>query len=178
MANDQLGQSKEQDDERVREQASRVSSWLDQEQHLHVLNRSPDPVARVRIAFNAAWFLADPGGDPAQVHVAYRVGLPSLSPCSETVIDPKTLAYLPPSAKSTSWFGPRFGTWDGVKKLPSYAAHTLIGLWFTDRDGVAWSRRAGVLAHDRQQVEPGLVGVVQGEPKVREASGCGSDAKS
>lgn len=172
VAADQLNESREQHDDQQREQASRVSIWNDGglSQRIHLLNRSPDPVADVHLSLNAVWNIRESRS------VAFNLLLRGLPPCSETVIDTEDLRYSPGKGFSgNGWDIPTALQLSGLAPIPDSASLRVRGLWFVDRDGESWSRKEGVLAHDPVEGAEGELGLDTKEPQVRSASGCGAD---
>ncbi|MGW9032943.1 hypothetical protein ACWGQ5_55355 [Streptomyces sp. NPDC055722] len=103
---DQLAQSREQQEDKQREQAARVSMWVDEAVsagrpgvlgvRVHLSNRSPDPVTLVKTSF---WADNDAPSDyPDDAKVIFNLGLDSLPPCSDTVIEEKSMRYTEASA--------------------------------------------------------------------------------
>ncbi|MFI6645683.1 hypothetical protein [Streptomyces sp. NPDC050504] len=180
VAADQLEQSREQTEEKQRDQAARVSYWVGRGQkgegRLQVMNRSADPVANLGITFVVT------EGDTRRGPVAFKVVLPSLPPCSSVVIEGKSLRYTkadPQKDRGTYWLPvTEANDFDlDLKDLPDYAAFDRAGIDFQDRDGTYWLRQRGRLAKDEfLSVEhtPAGSGRVLGEPPVRSVESCGN----
>lgn len=170
---DQLAQSREQGDDRKRAQAARVSYWVDQapntERRLHLMNRSPDPVANVWIFFHS-W-------TPSSIAVQFIVRRDSLPPCSETLIEGSALEYLPAPERWSGKPGRKDPEWVQFEEAP---AITPTALYFTDRDGREWRRRFGTLtlgeSSEREHVFRGLDGRITKVPLVKPVIACGDDA--
>ncbi|MBC2906211.1 hypothetical protein [Streptomyces cupreus] len=92
VAQDQLEQSQEDAEAKRRAQAARVSYWADRQQdgtwRVHVMNRSPDPIANVGLGFEAHFV---PG---LRESVAFTVRVPSVPPCSDMVVEQEALRYI------------------------------------------------------------------------------------
>lgn len=187
VAADQLDQSKWQNEDKRRAHASRVSYWITGrvagDTQIHVMNRSPDPVDHVRIHFTA--------GELKEKGVVFFVSLPSLPPCTETVIDGKSLRYKEgESADQSGGTGPLrpdHASPDLYNDLPGGTYVQLRGLNFVDRNGLPWTRIDGKLTQENRRPDSlggawtGVVvgeAKVVGEPKVRAVEACGDDAKS
>ncbi len=179
VAADQLEQSREQAEEKQREQAARVSFWVGRGQkgegRLNVMNRSADPVANVGIAFMVV------EGDTSRGPVAFRVILPSLPPCSSVIIEGKSLKYAKADSqkeRGTYWLpvteANDFGL--NLKDLPDYAAFDQAAIDFQDRDGTYWVRQDGrLIKNETLSIEhtPAGSGRVVGEPLVQAIKSCG-----
>ncbi|WP_430378181.1 hypothetical protein [Streptomyces sp. B1-3] len=188
VAQDQLNQSDEAAVKEERAQASRVSAWTSQDPHgkwlIHVMNRSPDPIAEVYVSFVY---------DDAMVsRVKWAVALQSLPPCSDMTISQGQLKFdvkLP--SGNTGWSRPE-------DTLPKLKGHRWLSLdrpntrlqldraAFTDRNGVGWLRHQGRLF--RLPARPlgaltgvagpvdapsGFAGLVLGQPTYRAIGECG-----
>uniref|UniRef100_A0AAU1I9I2 Uncharacterized protein n=1 Tax=Streptomyces sp. NBC_00180 TaxID=2903632 RepID=A0AAU1I9I2_9ACTN len=146
VAKDQLDQSREQADEETRWQASRVTYWIDAASRtpsVHIMNRSPDPVSQVSMAF----FVRLPDGEQ---NLLFPVAVGELPPCSELVISMSALRYSKGTAwNKESWYFPVAG------RTTSLVADQSVphGAWFdgvprfdfVDREGVDWNRSDGDL---------------------------------
>ncbi|MFD7446397.1 hypothetical protein [Streptomyces sp. NPDC059909] len=193
VAADQLEQ---QNEDKQRAHASRVSYWITGRvadgAQIHVMNRSPDPVDHVRIHFTAGERdqYAD-GRLPGHKDVVFFVVLPSLPPCTETVIDGKSLRYKEGESADQSGSAeplrPDHAGPDLYNGLPGGTYLQLRGLNFVDRNGVPWTRMDGKLTQENRRPDSlggawtGVVvgeAKVVGEPKVRAVEACGDDAKS
>lgn len=183
---DQLEQSREDTDQKIRGQAVRAAYWVDKardgKQRLHVMNRSPDPVSKVFVSFvlrPAEWKPGDPG------KARFSLRWPSMSPCSALVIDQTAMRYHKLGAAHMP--SPMVDTdKEWWKKFPDNVSRTIEveALLFTDREGVNWRRAKGKLEHARRgdrgkvtMVREGMRGGgIQGEPPVQPVKSCGGDA--
>ncbi|MFD7232089.1 hypothetical protein [Streptomyces sp. NPDC059881] len=195
VAAGQLEQSKEQNDDKRRAHASRVSYWITggvgDGAQIHVMNRSPDPVEHVRIHFTAGEPSEyEDGRLPGDKDVVFFVVLPSLPPCTETVIDGKSLRYKEGATTqkpgTAEPLRPDRAGPDVYNDLPGGTYLQLRGLNFVDRDGLPWTRMDGNLTQENRRPDSlggawtGVVvgeAKVVGEPKVRAVEACGDDAK-
>jgi hypothetical protein len=139
VARDQLAQSREDSERSKREQASRVSYWVENDEtRLHVMNRSLDPIQNVIVYFMAG--LWDYGVTP----VAYAVALRSIPPCSEVLFERQNLRWRQP--KKTERLEARGPLVDRPEEISEYHKLTkprtlrLTNLLFADRDGFRWAR--------------------------------------
>ncbi|WP_158939363.1 hypothetical protein [Streptomyces sp. NRRL S-87] len=182
VADDQLKQSQHVADEKKREQAARVSYWVNVEpggtSRLHLTNRSPDPVANLDVTFTVRL-----RGLPATLplekrRVSFAVGVPSLPPCSDLVLTPHDMRYREGLSREAVFLGlyekpPSGGKWSSFKGHPWISIYTAD---FTDHNGVRWRRLSdGVLAvveerPDRPRGLPGVVLTVPPQP----LKSCGS----
>ncbi|WP_369275804.1 hypothetical protein AB5J55_42910 [Streptomyces sp. R11] len=120
VSRDQLQQSRENNEYDAREQALRVSFWIDRSpspMHVYLLNRSPDPVPLVTFRFRV-WYQDENGSYDVMVQPM------SLPPCTEVVLAQEDLLIQGPS-----------GFWElqGLR-------WEVRGLHFGDRDGRHWLR--------------------------------------
>ncbi|MEU6649483.1 hypothetical protein ABZ904_08550 [Streptomyces sp. NPDC046900] len=186
---DQLAHSREQDADKQRQQAATVSYWVDHapngDARLHLMNRSADPVADIRVLFNggvhppvnfAGWPLFP---DP----VLFWLELPSLPPCTDSVIEAASLMYSPEVRGEESDSG--VPPWMGIAekgevkgwKVP-YQGDLVVSLFkFVDRNGESWVRSEGKLENRSLSVVEGTFpsdyqGRVASEPFVKAAEGC------
>ncbi|WP_326615726.1 hypothetical protein OG863_00580 [Streptomyces decoyicus] len=168
VAEEQLDQSREDADRKEREQAMRVATWMAQDgdgaQHLHLVNRSPDPIA------GAVWDIkVDLGTSSFGNRVFIREALSGLGPCSEMVINWTALEY------QEKWGGK-------YRKVPDTHAMQMA-VAFTDRNGTVWERYGGRLTEitdfphvgplDRQPNEKVRIGRIVGKPSLKQAASCG-----
>ncbi|MGW0163620.1 hypothetical protein ACWDWT_00295 [Streptomyces sp. NPDC003343] len=179
---DQLAQSREQQEDKRREQAARVSYWVDvgpkDEGRFHVMNRSPDPVSNLQIVFLV---YADPPGP-----VAFQVFLPSLTPCSALTIEGKSLKYLKyekgDEDENGYWppLSPEAADGMHLEDYPDSVGFLKARIGFQDRNGVYWARANGALTkgHVSLARTPAGYGQVLGEPRVQPVDNCGDDAAS
>ncbi|MFI1726457.1 hypothetical protein [Streptomyces sp. NPDC020489] len=170
VASDQLKQSQEAANEKRREQAARVSYWVDVQPDgtpwLHLTNRSPDPI------FNATMlFVADRGeppdeDDPVLWTVVFVVKVPSVPPCSDLVFTSNDMRYgtdedLSPPSDGHPLAKPPGADWLSFDKPPSILTEWVV---YTDREGVMWERRGTGLLTQPAELEfatqPGVPGVV------------------
>ncbi|MDX2813419.1 hypothetical protein PV410_12780 [Streptomyces sp. PA03-5A] len=183
---DQLEQSREQAQQRTRDQAGHVSYWVDHSSEgvssLHLMNRSPDPVADVKIIFRA--FVGVDKNEERQ-YAVFNVMLNSLPPCTTTDVDRQNLFYVGPYGTETSliFAAPlnkrRYMAPGGLKKVGDVELEA-VGIAFVDRDGERWVRKAGKLSEGEElhPVPSKAYGALKVNPPVRAVEGCGSDAKS
>ncbi len=175
---DQLAQSREQAEEKQREQAARVSLWEDvgpkSESRLHVMNRSPDPLSNLLIVFLVS---QDPPGD-----VAFQVEIPALTACSVLTIEGKSLKYYvedDPSEGDSSW--PPLSEADAkgidLGDFEDRVGFLEASVGFQDRNGVYWARFNGALTRGDVSIgrTPGRYGQVVGWPQVKPVDNCGDD---
>jgi hypothetical protein len=186
VAQDQLHQSKEAEAKEERAQASRVSAWtsLDarDEWVIHVMNRSPDPIAPVELRFT----LSTPASS-----VLSGVYLASVPPCTDQTITQKQLIYYPDQLEPGTDVGldrpartmpsPK----EGWRRVPREGTYNLFldGVVFGDRNGSRWVRNDGTLNrwHDglvTLQAGRGVFkyrGRVVGQPKDHTIKECGED---
>ncbi|WP_369247203.1 hypothetical protein [Streptomyces sp. R41] len=138
QSKDQLQQSREEASQAARAQALRVTYWYDQNDefdrpsdapmHLHLMNRSPDPVQALFLQFT----LQDAGVDATR---EVNIVLTSLPPCSELVLNQEFLRV--DLEKAFPW-----------RKLTPGETLGVNWLSFTDRDSVRWTRSDGKLSRD------------------------------
>ncbi|QKZ20909.1 hypothetical protein [Streptomyces chartreusis] len=188
VAADQLTQSRQQDEERMRAatermraQASRISVWSDRTRdgkvRVHLMNRSPDPVTRVFVAFT----MEEMGDMPSSVDFAVK--LDSLPPCSDSIIEQKTLRWATdfrPHAKYP-WAPPGLPLLEEDEDWASlnYGVPRVAGIAFSDRDGIGWVRQGGGLSSGGEATLRlgrelrGVVGRLRSEPLVQPAKACG-----
>ncbi|WP_406481986.1 hypothetical protein [Streptomyces sp. NBC_01615] len=181
VAADQLEQSREQAEEKQREQAARVSYWVDRGQkgegRLYVMNRSADPVANLGITFRVV------EGDTSRGPVAFKVSFPSLPPCSSVIIETKSLKYTKADSgedRETFWLPvTEANDFDlSLKDLPDYVGFGQPAIGFQDRDGTYWARQDGGLTKDEVisiEHTPAGSGRVLGEPSVQAVKSCGDN---
>ncbi|MFF5968250.1 hypothetical protein ACFY64_31910 [Streptomyces collinus] len=183
VAQDQLEQSQEDSDRAKREQASRVSYWVDIDGgRLHLANRSLDPVQEVRLWFTAGslgvWWQSG-----SSRPVRFAVYLRSVPPCSEVLFERKDF-------RSTS--SPRIFEAtprpplrhdavinDAYKDVSDVLPLYFDQLEFVDRDGVRWRRdRDADLEEAKdwkplyQGGKPTFIGVLVKYPPVKPLKNC------
>lgn len=166
VAQSQLNQADEAAVKEERAQASRVSGWASQDAQgkwlFHVMNRSPDPIARVFLSF--APIIPD-----AKVSPVWAVMVASVPPCTEMTIKQRQLMYnlddaalrgLPGNAFTLPMASPpkREKGWRYLD--PGYRYWKLGDVGFTDRNGVDWVRKDG----GRLERGPGISVVGHGDP--------------
>ncbi|MER5531908.1 hypothetical protein ABT075_46265 [Streptomyces sp. NPDC002677] len=177
---DQLVQSREQQEDKQREQAARVSAWVDRSNkevsRLHLSNRSPDPVNGVKVRF-----LATDSQVGSFVVIWFNIQLDSLPPCSDTVIKQEDLRFF----KVHHYFDYGWLTvpvdWKdkaGAHKFKK--AHFFDpDVTFADRDGVKWSRLRGNLSRSAdvhpKYVAPWVAEAIK-PPSVQPISDCGDNS--
>lgn len=185
VSRDQLTQSREDAEKSDREQASRVSTWVDYGKdggiQLHLMNRSPDPVAYVEMYFDAKvgdW-------NHTKLDVAYALNLPSVPPCSELVLAPDDWMYRIPKGKSyfpESHRAP-LRPEDGWKPQPTPDMIEVQYLTFADRQGTTWQRDHGDLepweadhALPVEEADQSGMGGMKQAPRVKPVPSCGEGA--
>ncbi|GGX15989.1 hypothetical protein GCM10010321_32850 [Streptomyces chartreusis] len=185
VAADQLTQSRQQDEERkraaterTRAQASRISIWSDRTRdgkvRVHLMNRSPDPVTRIFVAFAMLQVWGNPD------LTSFAVKLDSLPPCSDSIIEQKTLRWATESRPHTQhpWESPGFLEGEDWSSL-DYGVPHVAGIAFSDRDGIGWVRQEGGLSSGREALLQlgrelhGVEGRLTSEPLVQPAKACG-----
>ncbi|GGQ58643.1 hypothetical protein GCM10010216_20730 [Streptomyces flaveolus] len=185
VAQNQLDQAHEAASKEERAQASRVSAWASQDSRgkwlFHVMNRSPDPIARVFVSF-APWL---PDEENAPV---WAVMVMSVPPCTDMTINQHQLkynlddplrrlnneAYSFPDLSSP----PEGKGWRSVDRENVY--WELGDVAFTDRNGVDWVREGGgrlKRPHEKlSTVGHGVPGRVFGKLTYREVKECDDSA--
>lgn len=165
VAQDQLEQSREDSGQREREQAARVTYWMDGSfwggtERIHVVNRSPDAVSFIQITLRVT--------KDKETWEPYTLAERGLHPCSEIVFDPAKLQLTELGDDATS---PLTDVgWD------------IESLHFIDRKGQLWSRTERTLTKSagRSGVgdADGDTGAVtpDGPPQIKTVEPCGSDA--
>ncbi|MEH0535800.1 hypothetical protein QBB31_14350 [Streptomyces scabiei] len=177
VAQDQLNQSEEAAVKEERAQASRVSAWTNQDSHgkwlIHVMNRSPDPIAQVYLSFEPLTIDTEEGA-------AWNVLVMSVPPCTDMVISQGQLEYRDnsrPYADLEEFRMPqvpfREEGWTELKQVKRFMMLGPVG--FTDRNGVAWMRQEGRLSRRSggMPVRHGNQGLVFGQPAYRTIEECG-----
>ncbi|GLX49026.1 hypothetical protein Shyhy01_19760 [Streptomyces hygroscopicus subsp. hygroscopicus] len=123
---DQLKQSREDSDRQARQQAGRITFWIEDEnevgatRNIHVVNRSPDAVSEMSLAFSVELF-------GKNYRKPFVLTLDTLRPCAEAIYKPGDLGvYLGSGgAAKTELSGTGWGPWY---------------LEFLDSNGKAWMR--------------------------------------
>lgn len=153
-AKDQLGQSKKDSERDMRDQASKVTFWLEYPSsgagpELHVLNRSLDPVTDAYMEIRRF-----------KVGL-YAMVLRDLGPCTEFVFDSPKMELLPIDGK-------------GVVSFAENCAE-FRNLAFVDSNGKAWERSATSLKYPLQSIrDADLRGfVLSPEPRIKKTTQCG-----
>ncbi|MEV0176318.1 hypothetical protein AB0I00_35040 [Streptomyces sp. NPDC050803] len=190
---DQLAQSRESAERQSRDQATRISFWIDRtptgEARVHLMNRSPDPVTGVVLDFSVE--VARPNSQiVVRDRVSFSVELLSAPPCSEMVFDEREMKYKDD------------GMEDWTELPDPILAINVEFVFFTDRDGVLWARGSRTLTSsgvqalldgDRRDEEPHeeaspwsppriggsgreIQGWFEGEPAIKRAASCAADA--
>ncbi|MFC8361285.1 hypothetical protein ACFUIY_15620 [Streptomyces griseorubiginosus] len=181
VAQSQLHEADEAAVKEERAQASRVSGWASQDAQgkwlFHVMNRSPDPIARVFLSF--APLIPD-----AKVSPVWAVTLMSVPPCTDMTINQGQLRYnlddplrrLRGDVFTLPAATPPKGE-KGWRHLdPGYRYWKLGDVGFTDRNGVDWVRKdSGRLerGHEISVVGHGDPGRVFGTLTNRTVEECG-----
>ncbi|WP_406363756.1 hypothetical protein OID55_41565 (plasmid) [Streptomyces sp. NBC_00715] len=134
VSRQQLDQVKEDRQQEMRAQASRISAWADPDMGkggtLHVDNRSPDPATDVSVLLDTAEKIRAPVEK-------WELSLPSLPPCSDVAIRAQDLGMG------------QVLTWEGRSKektlanMSWWAPNLLV---FRDADGKQWRRTPEALA--------------------------------
>jgi hypothetical protein len=126
---DQLSQSREDAEQRAKSQAALVTYWLGSDGTMHLVNRSPDPVADVMVyvTVQRANPKTDSNGKWSYWSIAGRYAVPvtSIAPCAHLTLRPNDLLV------------------DDAKHALSVPKGSLakIGLLdFVDSKGVEWIR--------------------------------------
>jgi hypothetical protein len=148
VSRNQLEQSRQDAAQKARDQAARVSTWVDYSPdgdiQLHVMNRSPDPVSSVDMLFEAV--IGD--YEHTELLVTYSLGLPDLPPCSDMVFDPGTWKYRRYRDKTETYPESPIAALpsaDGWMRQPQPDRLDVVYLRFTDRSGKVWWRDYGKL---------------------------------
>ncbi|MFD7283556.1 hypothetical protein ACFV80_42845 [Streptomyces sp. NPDC059862] len=158
VSQDQLEQSRADTERASRAQAQRISYWEDRAQDstlraVHVMNRSPDPIADIFIRMTVGQ-----GKGKRSAHVSLHRY--NLAPCTVMTIQ----------AESVLWRPTRESTWS---KLTDAEGPTLVSaLEFWDRDGQMWHRDPATLNHEFDP-DPGAgYAKMAGVPPVQRATSC------
>ncbi|MFJ4982398.1 hypothetical protein ACIP9H_01200 [Streptomyces sp. NPDC088732] len=188
VAEDQLLQSREQDEDRrkadddaAREQASRIAFWIRRSsdgETLHLMNRSPDPVTDVHVTFGV-WARKEPR------EANYRLLLSNLPPCSDTLIQSASLGYaIDLTPNMLTWalpLNPKRGKTPYRPFVDDvWFLGNRIGMDFTDRAGIRWTRTTEQPLNPGALEPPALLkvaGRVMGEPPVQPVTSCGGESK-
>lgn len=120
VSENQLQQAEEDAARRVREQAARVTIWIDgaeAQSRIHVRNGSTEPVSLLTVVFRL-W------------HVGFVLDLQGLAPCSEAVFNKSMLRYIQPP---------------GAKPVPPEVPFSGLSITFYDADGKLWFRTLATL---------------------------------
>jgi hypothetical protein len=151
VSKDQLDQAREDARGQAREQAMRVSYWVDQEPlkgtvTLHFANRSPDPITNLTMLYSGKGLTTEPNGLGGII-------VSAVAPCTEL-----------------SWALGKVGMHRLTMDSP-------IVKWarFTDRDGEVWERTSSEL---KQTSESGFGGdsfEYPGEPETTEKTAVCAD---
>ncbi|MEW2573061.1 hypothetical protein [Streptomyces sp. NPDC047070] len=162
VAEDQLQQSRDGEDEDKRKQASRLNYWVqgssltlsDKKRILHVVNRSLDPVYVLTLRIKAneikGW------GD--DIH-HFTLVVMETPPCSELIFPAAELKIM-----SFEWAGRKFladakGGW-----------HVELAA-FVDREGAIWQRDQDGI-EETDELPDAETGSLLGEPHIRKAQKC------
>ncbi|MFF8932524.1 hypothetical protein ACF1AO_35300 [Streptomyces longwoodensis] len=138
VAKDQLEQSREESEREERQQASRVTFWMeaypnfDSPQTVHLVNRTPDSVTRVMVHVEAT--AASGGGWHRLTGFAS-----SVPPCSDLMF------------KMSDQIANNNGRESGVRFVPEFT--NIEGLFFADASGVTWIRKPDSLSRVRALTE-------------------------
>ncbi|MEU9108734.1 hypothetical protein AB0D54_31235 [Streptomyces xanthophaeus] len=189
VASDQLQQSQEAVDEKKREQAARVSYWVDVEPdgtpRLHLTNRSPDPISNTTMLFEASRSEDRPDRyDPVQWTVVFVVKVPSVPPCSDLVFTSHDMRYSTDEHLARPADGHPLANPPGTDWLRFGKPPVIRTEWvnYIDRDGVRWERSGTGLLTQPTELEfttgrgvPGVVLAVQPQPLRGPNKGVGHD---
>ncbi|MFD7480597.1 hypothetical protein ACFV8Z_53325 [Streptomyces sp. NPDC059837] len=181
VAQDQLNQSEEAGVKEERAQASRVSAWTSQDPHgkwlVHLMNRSPDPIAHVYLTFEPLTIDAP--------QAAWNVLVMSVPPCTDMTVSQDQLMYLDKGRPYADF--PEFHMplalppkGKGLRALDRVRAYMSFGVAvFTDRNGVQWIRKEGRLSRLEGGIPVlgGYQGLVFGQPTYRTIKECGGDTE-
>ncbi|WP_331749881.1 hypothetical protein OG529_35870 (plasmid) [Streptomyces longwoodensis] len=138
VAKDQLEQSREESEKEERQQASRVTFWMeaypnfDSPQTVHLVNRTPDSVTRVMVHVEAT--AASGGGWHRLTGFAF-----SVPPCSDLMF------------KMSDQIANSNARESGVRFVPGFT--NIEGLFFADASGVTWIREPDSLSRVRALTE-------------------------
>ncbi|MEV5797323.1 hypothetical protein [Streptomyces collinus] len=171
VAKDQLDQSREKAKRDEQDQASRVAFWMDMDNSpssphpikIHILNRSPDPVAGVLLVVSAYLRI----GVNAPAH-SLIFGSPTIGPCAE-------LVFKAAEFQVTDALKGGLDKWKG-KRLNDLPAWFPTSLAFIDRNGKKWVRDKNGLSRLWNQLEfppEGFIGAKE-PPQVIKAATCES----
>ncbi|WP_344599060.1 hypothetical protein [Streptomyces violaceusniger] len=144
-AKDQLSQSKEESVRQMRDQASKVTFWVEhpagrrENVKLHVLNRSPDPVSEVQIVLRVFRRDVAPDGEhhlpEGEEEELWVLDLANLGPCAETV-------YLAPKMRLEQIPRNHIASLDEWPKLSDQFSWKVGSMYFVDSSGRGWIRTA------------------------------------
>ncbi|MFE5523518.1 hypothetical protein ACFQ9Q_38250 [Streptomyces virginiae] len=164
VAQDQLEQSRDLDEEKLRAQAARVSYWMDQQDgvsRVHLTNRSPDPISDVRLHFELA-----PNAEGHGQPVWFNVAMPSVPPCSDTAFTAGDMGFSAEDGEEEQ-SGFSYPLDRKLQKSYEKVSEEVFSIWmlgadFRDRDGVRWRRDQGLLVRDPKDSKPehGVTGYV------------------
>ncbi|MGW7052989.1 hypothetical protein [Streptomyces sp. NPDC054887] len=166
VADDQLKQSREAEEEKERAQAALISYWVDLQHNgrsrLHLMNRSPDPISEVQMTF--AVTLPSDGRDNPRVFFAVK--MPSVPPCSDMLFTPDDMSYSENRLAAGDFLVPQWVQSAGDKFRKEWHPLPIEAFLadFSDRDGVRWRRTGGLLTRepgDPKAKRARLVGYVQ-----------------
>ncbi|MFF0001423.1 hypothetical protein [Streptomyces avermitilis] len=184
VSQDQLQQSQEDADREARDQAAHLAFWIGDEEDLsgpggsissvHVMNRSPDPVTEVTVAYYVDVYEHTDREQVVRIQRGYFFPeLRSMSPCSEAIFE-----------TDRSWVEDLDKHPHGVLSAEVVVRHVT----FTDRDGVDWVRDSRNLAHPdgtensrhvpKPKPDHGIkprtwIALGSDEPKFKHAASCG-----
>lgn len=151
MAESQLDQSKEIAEEKKRAQAARVSYWVDVQRdggtRLHLMNRSPDPIANVQMTFAV---ILPPSGYPDPERALFAVWMPSVPPCSDLIYTTGDMTFSDGDLDRGEFIAPQSVQVAGEKFRKEWHPLAIEEFLadFSDRDGVRWRRAHGLLTRD------------------------------
>ncbi|MGD6749156.1 hypothetical protein [Streptomyces sp. BH105] len=162
VAGDQLDQSREVEETKAKEQASKVTTWRDPKgKRLHLQNRNPEPVSDVGLAVDYM--------DSHMRKITYWIYYPDIPPCSDTVHDFNDARYR------------RVSTWPQARIIGSLPRASEIAerdwkkagppgaflntrLEFLDPEGSQWVRVDGALmSNNRKPSEDYILNAVSKE---------------
>ncbi|MFJ2096741.1 hypothetical protein ACIOHR_05920 [Streptomyces anulatus] len=172
VAESQLDQSRGVAEEKERAQAARVSYWVDLQPkgrlRLHLMNRSPDPIANVQMTFAVT---LPPSGYPDPERVFFAVTMPSVPPCSDIIFTADDMTYSSDELSKGHFIHPQYDDKTGKAFRKEWIPLPIEEFVadFSDRDGVRWRRTRGLLIRNPEdpEVKRGrFVGYVQAVPPV------------
>jgi hypothetical protein len=180
-AKDQLSQSREDSVRKTRDQASKVTFWVEhptgrrENVKLHVVNRSPDPVSEVQVALRVLRGSAGADGEhPLRERgeeELWVLPLASLGPCAETV-------YLAPNMRLEVVPRNDRKSLDEWPKLSDQGFWRVGSMYFVDSSGKGWIRTAEDLdERSSPPVDPVTHIIYWDDEQVNKADHCEGDSR-